>query len=140
MGEEMQGVEGDTGWRRAIPEARDRMQSRVLVGVVGVLLVLGVAAVYRPLTTASAVPLLCSFAFAVLVWLLRSATLPAASVGFLICAILARVPTVWTGFGPLPVVRPVIPALVALFVLTFAATRFGRRKKEGRGVAEARSG
>jgi len=140
MGEEMQQVEGDRGWRKAIPAARDRLQSRALVWVVGALLVVGTAAVYRPLTRDSAVPLLCSFAFAVLVWLLRSATLPAAGVGFLVCAILARVPTVWTGFSPLPVFRPAIPALIALFVLTLAATRYGRAKKEGRGVAEARSG
>jgi len=140
MGEERQGVEGDTGWRKAIPQARDRLQSRVLVVVVAPLLVVGVVAVYRPWTTVSAVPLLCSFAFAVVVWLLRSATLPAAGIGFLVCAILARVPTVWTGFNSIPVVHPSIPALVALFVLTFAATRFGRKKKERRGVAEARSG
>ncbi len=38
MGEEMQGVGVDTGWRKAIPEARDRLQSRALVGVVGALL------------------------------------------------------------------------------------------------------
>jgi len=31
MGEEIQAVEGDAGWRKAIPEARDRLQSRVLV-------------------------------------------------------------------------------------------------------------
>jgi uncharacterized protein (TIGR00297 family) len=136
----MQGVERDTGWRKAIPQARDRLQSRMLVGVVVPLLVVGTVTVYRPLTTASVVPLLCSFAFAAVVWLLRSATLPAASVGFLVCAILARTPTVWTGFSSLPVDRPAIPALVVLFVLTFAATRFGRRRKERRGVAEARSG
>ena len=47
MGEEMQGVEGDTGWRKAIPEARDRLQSRVLVGVVGILLALETVAVLR---------------------------------------------------------------------------------------------
>jgi uncharacterized protein (TIGR00297 family) len=140
MGEEMQGVEGDTGWRKAIPEVRDRLQSRVLAGVVGSLLVVGTVTVYRPLTTASVVPLVCSFAFAVLVWLLRSATLPAAGVGFLVCAILARVPDVGTGFSPLPVYRPAIPALIVLFMLTFAATRYGRKKKEERGVAEARSG
>lgn len=40
MGEEMQRVEGDTGWRKAIPEKRDWLQSRVLVWVVGVLLAL----------------------------------------------------------------------------------------------------
>jgi uncharacterized protein (TIGR00297 family) len=136
----MQGVEGDTGWRKAIPEGRDRLQSRVLVGVVVPLLIAGLFEIYRPLRIASAVPLLCSFGFAVVVWLLRSATLPAAGVGFLICAILARVPTVWTGFSSLPVYQPAIPALIVLFVLTFAATRFGRKKKERRGVAEARSG
>jgi uncharacterized protein (TIGR00297 family) len=140
MGEEMQGVEGDTGWRKAIPEARDRLQSRTLVGVVVPLLAVGTAAVYWPLITDAAVPLLCSLAFAVLVWLLRSATLPAASVGFLVCAILARTPSVRTRIGPLPVYRPAVPALIALFVLTFAATRYGRAKKEKRGVAEARSG
>jgi uncharacterized protein (TIGR00297 family) len=140
MGEELQGIESDTGWRKAIPEARDRLQSRVLVAVVMPLLVVGTMAVYRPLTMAAAVALLCSFAFALVVWLLRSATLPAAGAGFLVCAILARAPTVWTGFSNLPVYRPAIPALIALFVLTFAATRFGRKKKERRGVAEARSG
>jgi uncharacterized protein (TIGR00297 family) len=140
MGEEMQGVERDTCWRKAIPEARDRLQSRVLVAVVVPLLVVGTAAAYRPLTPAAAVPLLCSFAFALLVWLLRSATLPAAGVGFLVCAILARCPTIWTGLSNVPVYRPAIPALITLFVLTFAATRFGRKKKERRGVAEARSG
>src|SRR5271170_7864486 len=39
MDEEMQGGEGDTGWRKAIPEARDRLQSKWLLGVVGALLV-----------------------------------------------------------------------------------------------------
>lgn len=143
MGEEMQGVAEDTGWKKSIPEARDRLQSRVLVGVVVPLLVVGAAAVYRPLTTASTVPLVCSLAFALVVWMLRSATLPAAGVGFLVCAILAQAPTVWTGFDSnysVPGYRPAIPALVVLFLLTFAATRFGRKKKERKGVAEARSG
>jgi uncharacterized protein (TIGR00297 family) len=140
MDEEMRGAGGDAVWRKAIPEERDRLQSRVLVGVVAPLLIVGIGGVYRPLTTASAVPLMCSFAFAMVVWLLRSATLPAAGVGFLVCAILARTPTVWTGSNSLPVYLPAIPALIVLFVLTFAATRFGRKKKERRGVAEARSG
>ena len=140
MGEDVGGIEGDTGWRKAIPEARDRLQSRVLVGVVGLLLVVGTVAVYRPFTAGSVIPLVCSFAFAVVVWLLRSATLPAAGIGSLICAILARVPTVWTGFYPLPIYRPGVPPLIALFVLTFAATRFGRKEKERQGIAETRSG
>ena len=138
MGEEMQRVAEDTGWSKAIPEARDRLQSRVLVRVVVPLLAVGTVVVYRPLTTGSAVALLCSFGFAMLVWLLRSATLPAACVGFLVCAILARAPTVWTGFGA--VYRSAIPALIVLFVLTFSATRYGRKKKESHGLAEAPSG
>lgn len=140
MGEEMQGGEADTGWRKAIPEGRARLQSRVLVWVVVPFLIIGTVAVYWPLRTESSIPLICSFAFAILVWMLRSATLPAAGVGFLVCAILARVPAVWTGFNPFPIYRPAIPALILLFVLTFAATRFGRKKKEERRVAEARSG
>ena len=39
MGEEIGGEE-ESGWRKAIPEARDRLQSRMLVWVVGTLLVL----------------------------------------------------------------------------------------------------
>jgi uncharacterized protein (TIGR00297 family) len=140
MGEEMQGIERETGWKKAIPQARDRLQSNVLVGVVVPLLIVGTAAVYRSLTMASAVPLLCSLAFAMVVWLLRSATLPAAVAGFLVCAILARSPDIWTDFSARPVSWPAIPALILLFVLTFAATRFGRKRKERRGVAEARSG
>jgi len=127
-------------WRKAIPEGRDRLQSRVLVGVVVPLLIVGTVPVYRPWNLASIAPLLGSLTFAVVVWLLRSATLPAAFVGFLVCAILARAPVVWTGFSPLPVYGPAIPALAALFVITFATTRYGRTKKELRGVAEARSG
>ena len=41
MGEEIQGGERERGWRKAIPEARDRLQSKWLVGVVGALLVWG---------------------------------------------------------------------------------------------------
>ena len=39
MGEEMAGGEEVRVWRKAIPEGRDRVQSRVLVWVVGCLLV-----------------------------------------------------------------------------------------------------
>lgn len=138
--EEMRGGEGDTAWRKAIPQARDQLQSRVLVWAVVPLLIVGTIAIYYPLTTAAAIPLLGSLTFAVVVWMLRSATLPAAGAGFLVCAILARAPVVWTGFSPFPVDRPAIPALIVLFVLTFAATRYGRKRKQIRGVAEARSG
>jgi uncharacterized protein (TIGR00297 family) len=142
MAEEMRGK----GWGKAIPEGRDRMQSRVLVGVIGPLLLAG--AVFSPLQEAAlgvslwplVLPILLSGGFAALVWMLRSATLPAAGVGFLICMILAQPPIAWTGFSSLPVSHSAISALIVLFVLTFAATRYGRTKKEQRGVAEARSG
>jgi uncharacterized protein (TIGR00297 family) len=136
MGEEMQ----QDVWQKAIPEERDRLQSRVLVGVVVPVLAVGAVAVYLPWNAAPVIPLVGSATFAVVVWALRSATLPATAVGFLICSILARAPVVWTGFSPLPVDHPAIPALAVLFVLTFGATRLGRARKEERGVAEARSG
>jgi len=136
----MQEVAGDLGWRKAIPELRDRLQSKCLVGIVAPLLFIEAVVVYLPLTSFSTVPLLSSFGFAVLVWVLRSATLPAAGVGFLVCAILAQTSAVSTGFSSLSINRPAVPALISLFVLTFAATRFGRKKKEARGVAEARKG
>ncbi|XWK49454.1 DUF92 domain-containing protein [Tunturiibacter empetritectus] len=79
-----------------------------------------------------------SVGFAGLVWMLRSATLPAAGVGLLVCLIAALVVRVPGGLGFF--VRPALCALIALFVLTFVATRFGRRRKGARGLAEARSG
>jgi len=47
MGEEIPGVEEDTRWRKAIPEGRDRLQSGVLVVVMGVLLTQETVAVLR---------------------------------------------------------------------------------------------
>jgi uncharacterized protein (TIGR00297 family) len=142
MGEEI-----DNGaWRKAISPGRDRLQSQVLVWVVGTLLVFAAAApivaglkLGFPLWPLG-IPLLFSFGFAVLVWALRAATLPAATMGFLVCFILAHSPQVWTGFGAYPVLHPATLSLVVLFVLTFAATKYGRLKKEARGLAEARRG
>jgi uncharacterized protein (TIGR00297 family) len=81
-------------------------------------------------------PVAFSVGFAGLVWMLRSATLPAAGVGLLVCLISAVAVRFPAGFFT----RPALLALIALFVLTFAATRYGRKKKEARGLAEARSG
>ena len=84
----------------------------------------------------------CGFSagFGLVVWRLRSATGPAAAMGAVICLgiLLGRVgragvPSAgWRDTG--------LPALLALFVLTFAATRFGRSRKEAMGTAEARTG
>jgi uncharacterized protein (TIGR00297 family) len=136
-GEEMQVGKKDTGWKKAISRARDGRQSKVLVWVVVPVLVWATVLVYRPRWEMSEpmrpllFPLLFSFGFAAVVWLLRSATLPAAGVGLLVCLILARVPG--SRFGA-------IPAVIVLFGLTFAATRVGRARKERRGLAEPRSG
>lgn len=130
------------GGRIRIPSRRDRWQSHTLAWVVGVLL--AVAAV-APVAlafhgVAGLKPLLPSFlwsaAFALLVWLLRAATSAAAAMGFLVCFILSQEPLVWTVSPALPVFHPAIPALVAVFVLAYAATRFGRARKEARGLGE----
>lgn len=134
------------GARTKIPAERDRWQSHALVGVVASLLTVAATAPVvlefhgvgslRPLIA----PLLWSAAFALLVWLLRAATAAAAAVGFLVCFILSREPVVWAASSPVPVFHPAIPALVAVFVLAYAATRFGRAKKEARGLGERKHG
>lgn len=133
-------------WRKAIPKARDQTQSRVLVWIVGLLLVAG--AIAPPLATLRlglplwplTMPFAFSAGFAVLVYSLRAATLGASSLGFLICFILAQSPEVWTRYSPYPGPYSALIALVAVFVLTYAATRLGRNRKEARGLAEPRRG
>jgi uncharacterized protein (TIGR00297 family) len=123
-------------WPKAIPPARDRLQSRFLVWtVMPLLLAAAIAPAVRTLSFGGPIrplllALLLSLAFAAIVWLLRSAPLGAAGVGFLICMVLAESPTIVQE----------IRALITLFLLTFAATRFGRTRKEYRGLAEARAG
>jgi uncharacterized protein (TIGR00297 family) len=82
--------------------------------------------------------LLFSLIFASIVRLLRSATTGAAVVGFLICMVLAQSPVRFDGESMLRVRE--VPSLITLFILTFLATRFGRARKESRGLAEARTG
>lgn len=72
-----------------------------------------------------------SVGFAALVYLLRAATLGAALTGGIFTAALYLLTPGWhTALWP----------LLALFLLTFAATRFGRRRKETLGTAEERRG
>jgi uncharacterized protein (TIGR00297 family) len=133
-------------WHKAIPTAKEQAQSRALLWVTGTLLVL--AALAPPLATFRlglplwrlGPPLIFSAGFAVLVWALRAATPGAAIMGFLICFILAQSGEVWTRFLPYPASRPAVMALIVLFVLTFAATRFRRRRKEAAGLYESRRG
>jgi uncharacterized protein (TIGR00297 family) len=142
MDEEMQ----HEARRTNIPARRDQMQSATLVWIVTPLLAFGAA---FPLIRAAAhgqpltpwiVPFMLSLGFAALVWLLKAATLPAAAIGFLVCMILSQQSEVLNSFRPHPVQHSALAALIALFVLTFLATRFGRSKKESRRLAERRSG
>ncbi len=134
MSEEMQ----KAAPRKTISARRDELQSASLVTVVVPLLAASAAyleihaAAHGASVVSRVVPLLLSLGFASLVLLLRAATLPAAGIGFLVCLILSH---------SLPTLScTALPALVMLFLLTFAATRFGRSKKEARHLAERRSG
>jgi len=118
----------------------------MLTRVAGVLLVLAAAG---PPVTALKLglplwplgrPLLISLVFGAVVWALRAATSGGIAVGMLICFLLTQSPQIWTGFSALPIGRPALPALIAVFVISFAATKFGRTKKEARGLAEERRG
>jgi uncharacterized protein (TIGR00297 family) len=133
-------------WRKAIPKARDRAQSRILVWTVGTLLITG--AIIPPLATLKlglplwslTMPLAFSAGFAILVYALRAATPAASILGFLICFILAQSPEAWTRYSPYPASHSALAALVAVFALTFLATKLGRSRKEARGLAEPRRG
>ncbi len=72
-----------------------------------------------------------SVGFVALAWCLRAATIGGALTGGIItAALLLRTPGWHTALWP----------LLALVTLTFAATRFGRRRKEAQGIAEDRRG
>jgi uncharacterized protein (TIGR00297 family) len=147
MGEEIQGVEGDAGWRKAIPKSRDQLQSRVLVGVVGVMLALEAAVILRQvyfiwgqqnvrehILLAQIVGT--SVAFASLVLLLRAATVAGALFGGLITFLLVN----GTASSQYTIVRSALTPLALLFVLTFLSTRAGRRMKAEAGLAEKHHG
>lgn len=87
-----------------------------------------------------AMPLILSAAFAGVVYLVRAATLGATAMGFLICFILAQSPLVWSRYIPDRGPHRLIGALLTVFILTFAATRFKRRQKEIHGLSEPRRG
>ena len=143
MGEEMPGVERDTGWRKAIPQARDRLQSRVLVVVVGAwlagLCAYSVFVAYPSATSFTALPVEAveiSLGFALVVRALRAATPGGAVCGGMICFLI----TFCTGSFTESALRTGLTPLILLFVLTFVSTRAGRTKKTRTGLAESRRG
>jgi uncharacterized protein (TIGR00297 family) len=88
--------------------------------------------------------LLISSALAVLVWLAGAATPLAALTGGVLTAVLSLAPLSPSGLFPWSEAgsrsaawyHSALPPLLALFLLTFSATRFGRAKKERLGTAE----
>lgn len=111
-----------------------RWQSRLLLGLA--LVPVSIAIAFEYVFFASARPILLqALAFGTLLaWLVRmsrAATLGASFSGGLFTAALYLATPGW---------RTALWPLVALLILTFAATRFGRARKEQLGIAEARHG
>jgi uncharacterized protein (TIGR00297 family) len=144
---EIQGGNGDMGWKKAIPEVRDRLQSKWLVGAVGCLLGLmlfgelrhiyfswGKQNVGEHILLAEIIGI--SVAFAGLVLALRAATVGGALFGGMISFFLVS----GTASSQYTIVRSGLAPLALLFVLTFLATRAGRRVKTQAGLAEKRHG
>lgn len=143
MGEEMR----QDVWQKAIPERRDRLQSRVLVGMVGTLLVLGTFFVLRQVYSrwdgqsvderillAETVGI--SVIFAGIVLTLRAASVAGAFFGGMICFLLLS----GTASSRDMIIRSGLAPLALLFVLTFIATKAGRAVKARAGLAEKRHG
>ncbi len=139
MGGQMVDGEEIRVWRKAIPEGRDRVQSRGLVWVVGMVLVWTTEWSLRlayPITSQFPafvlVPVGVSVVFAVGVWALKAATPGGAFCGGMICLLL----TLWTNSPVESIAATGLSPLGALFLLTFLATRAGKRHKERAGLAE----
>jgi uncharacterized protein (TIGR00297 family) len=139
-------------WRKAIPESRDRLQSKMLVWVVGILLGFSTSLPLISLVVLTSfamprryhayphqewlwiAPWIVSLTFGLLVWAVRAATLGGVFCGMSICLL------VTLGTERVSVWHSALPALTALFLLTFAATRAGKHRKLRLGVAEDRRG
>jgi uncharacterized protein (TIGR00297 family) len=139
MNEEMRGEVG----RKTISEARDRTQSKMLVEAIGALLMALSLGTFRytlrfgghfPAFALSVFGV--SVAFVLVVRALRAATPGGAACGGMICLLV----TFWTGIETRSIVRSGLTPLVLLFLLTFLATRVGRKPKTNAGLAEARHG
>jgi uncharacterized protein (TIGR00297 family) len=124
--------------RKAIPAHRDRLQSRLLTAIVSLGLVatsaFGLFALPADLDWSTIASI--TLAFATITLALRAATVGGALSGALVCLSL----TAWTADPARSLVHSALPPLAALFVLTFLATRAGRRRKERQGLAERRAG
>lgn len=126
----------------SIPALRERMQTRGLVVVVGALLVIGSVDLLRlglrSTQGISSFSLAFGFSltFGILVWSLRAATPAAALWGSLICLVLTFSTEATDGF----LLGSELVPLMALFLLTFLATRLGQARQRRLGLAEAAHG
>ena len=126
---------------KAIPPVRDRLQSRVLVScVVPLLCALALRNCWIDVQHADSrsvtIALAISAVFGLFAWSLRAATQEAAACGGLMCFLLTT-----ANASPMPsLLNSGLLPLVLLFILTFLATRFGRARKEARGLSEPRTG
>jgi uncharacterized protein (TIGR00297 family) len=130
-------------WRKAIPRNRDRMQSQILVALMGSLLVwISVWTVLLTLPIAGQFPVFVfgalgiSIAFASTVLYLKAATPAGALYGGMICLILLY----WTGAYPESLVKTAMTPLGVLFVLTYLATKAGKQRKAKAGLSEDKRG
>ncbi len=119
---------------KTIPAERDRLQSRILTWILVPLtcacIILGVLATGEQGGLYQIAGI--SLAFAVIVRGMGSATTGGALCGALLCFCI----TWWTRDLTSPLMHSDLPALFALFLLTFAATRAGKKQKLARGLAE----
>ncbi len=129
---------------KSISESRDRLQSRLLVWLVGAPLALACLPLFfqilvhkqdRSFHLALWAGLV-SLTFGVVVWALRAATPAAAFFGAAICFQV----TAWTSTYGDSLFHSGLTPLMALFVLTFLATKAGKSRKPPSGSVELRSG
>jgi uncharacterized protein (TIGR00297 family) len=137
------GMTDEMVWRKAIPENRDRQQSRALAWTAGLLLAaltfqtaafMYLLAKLAPFFVFGTIAI--SLLFALIVLVLRAATPAGAACGSMICLLL----TFWTGSYLGSLLQTGLTPLILLFVLTFAATRMGRQRKAIAGLAEGKRG
>jgi uncharacterized protein (TIGR00297 family) len=152
-------------WRKAIPESRDRLQSRIVVWIAVPALIYIVVSEYNLILHIFAARqgayslsgivrgfylpaqgrydnilaqiVAVSLIFSLAAWRLRAATAMAAACGGMICLLVSTNLTPESWFT---VFHSGLAPLLLLFVLTFEATRLGRERKASAGLAESRRG